>query len=192
MMNLNSEMESRLSTKHRGKICGIGVNDAPFTTSMRKDGKMYHHTAYKDWHNMINRCYSGKYPSYQGVVVSEEWHHFMDFYLWWQIHYHGGFQLDKDLFGDKLKYSPATCRYIPLWMNCSLQGGGKPGVHYHKASGLYRSGKDGIFGTFDDEESAWKAWRNNFVNTTDYDIWNSLDISTRERFCKLKDICMIF
>ncbi len=91
------EMESKPSTKHRSLVCGVGINDAPFITSMRKDGKLHHHTAYKDWHNMINRCYSGKYPSYHGVVVVDKWHYFMNFHTWWCNNYQQGYALDKDL-----------------------------------------------------------------------------------------------
>lgn len=189
-MNLNSEMESKLSTKHRGKICGIGVNDAPFTTSMRKDGKVHHHTAYRDWHNMIHRCYGGRLSAYQGVTVTEKWHYFMNFYAWWAKNYRPGYALDKDLLveGNKV-YSPEMCMYIPIWLNSYIAGYSNhaKGVTFDKNLGKFKAQRSKndprgrYIGYFDTEEEAHAAWE--FENGFDKDL-ESLDISLKELVLK--------
>lgn len=189
-MSLDLEMESKPSTKHRSLVCGVGINDAPFITSMRKDGKLHHHTAYKDWHNMINRCYSGKYPSYHGVVVVDKWHYFMNFHTWWCNNYQQGYALDKDLLIDGNKvYGPETCMYIPAWLNAYISGKGNHtrGVTFDKNLGkfkAYRSRKDSrgrYIGYFDTEEEAALAWESE--NIFDNDL-KSLDISLQELVLK--------
>lgn len=190
-MNLDLEMESKPSNmKRRNLVCGVGVNDAPFATTMRRDGKLHHHTAYKDWHNMINRCYSGKYPSYNDVFVDDSWHYFMNFHTWWCNNYQQGYALDKDLLvqGNKL-YSPTTCIYIPVWLNSyiSRKSNHAKGVTFDRNLGKFkaqRSVKDPrgrYIGYFDTEEEAHAAW--DFENGFHNDL-KSLDISLQRLVLK--------
>ncbi|ADP02600.1 hypothetical protein GECvBMG_gp243c [Salmonella phage GEC_vB_MG] len=189
-MSLDLEMESKPSTKHRSLVCGVGINDAPFITSMRKDGKLHHHTAYKDWHNMINRCYSGKYPSYHGVVVVDKWHYFMNFHTWWCNNYQQGYALDKDLLVEGNKaYGPDTCIYIPVWLNSYISRNGKHarGVTFDKKLCKFKAQRSKndprgrYIGYFDTEEEAHAAWESE--NIFDNDL-KSLDISLQELVLK--------
>lgn len=78
-----------------------------------------HTTEYADWRSMMLRCYSGRYPSYEGVSVCQEWHNFQKFAEW--ANKNGiceNKSLDKDLVvkGSKI-YSPETCSYVPKEVN---------------------------------------------------------------------------
>ena len=77
---------------------------------------------YVMWINMFHRCYSGKYPSYEGVEVCIEWNNFQNFIKWlreqpnWD---NKAFALDKDIKCEgNLLYSPNTCMIIPKQFNC--------------------------------------------------------------------------
>lgn len=71
------------------------------------------------YYDMLNRCYNKKHPSYnsyggRGVVVCDEWYNDYQKFLDWAI-YNGwkhGLQLDKDIKGDGLLYSPDTCSWV--------------------------------------------------------------------------------
>lgn len=180
-------LESTPSTKKRKSVCGVGINDAPFSTSKRLGGKLYHHPAYKDWHNMINRCYSGRYRSYSGATVSGDWHSFMGFYCWWKNHNIPGYSLDKDLVveGNKV-YSEKTCIYIPVWLNSYISNTLEHtrGVTFDRTLGKYkaqRSGANRYIGYFDTEEEAHLAWKSENRNCEDIE---SLDIYLRELVLK--------
>lgn len=77
---------------------------------------------------MFNRCYSDTYhivqPTYIGCGVSEEFHNFQNFALWYnKIKYDCKYdlELDKDFLyeGNKI-YSPATCCLLPTEINSNL------------------------------------------------------------------------
>ena len=84
--------------------------------------------AYKVWYNMIQRCYSGKYPSYENVTVCDRWLCYSTFledlpkiknYDYWMSHPNEGIALNKDLFyvelgieTDYKVYSLETTRFI--------------------------------------------------------------------------------
>ena len=61
---------------------------------------------YNLWKDMINRCYSGEYPTYANVIVCERWLCFANFledlphienYEWWLENPNQRIALDKDL-----------------------------------------------------------------------------------------------
>lgn len=61
---------------------------------------------------MFERCYSGRYPSYENVKVCNDWHNYQVFAEWYSrdiIDKGKTYQLDKDLLGDSSVYSPETC-----------------------------------------------------------------------------------
>lgn len=77
------------------------------------------HPLYDVWANMLRRCCNEKHHSYKryggrGVIVCNEWRNdFLNFYNWsisngWQQ----GLELDKDIIGDGLIYSPDTCCFV--------------------------------------------------------------------------------
>lgn len=180
----------------RGKklIAGVGVNDSPVPTSRKINGKMIHSPCYRAWHNMLNRCYSGKYPDYNGISVCEEWLVYSNFKSWWDIHYVSGYALDKDLKipGNKM-YGPEACLYVPVWMNSyvSARSNHVQGVTYDKRLGKYkaqrpRADKRGRYiGYFDTEQEARDAWVKDLDRGILPDL-SLLDISLREIFLEWK------
>ena len=74
------------------------------------------------WYSMFNRCYSGKYRTYEEMSVCEEWHNFQNFAKWFEENYNPKtmekWELDKDVLikGNKV-YSPETCCFIPHEIN---------------------------------------------------------------------------
>tara|TARA_R110001592_G_C13193003_1_gene753645 strand:+ start:84592 stop:85416 length:825 start_codon:yes stop_codon:yes gene_type:complete len=112
---------------------GVSKRDTPLITK-----------AYATWSGMMRRCYAEwerhKNPSYAGCVVSDDWHHFREFLLWFEDNYIEGFHLDKDVLspvGYKV-YSKDTCEYVPrhintLFTNTKAKRGAYPqGVYYKK------------------------------------------------------------
>lgn len=176
-------------------VCGVGINDATEPTSRRINGVMAHSPCYKAWHNMLNRCYSGKYPDYIGVSVCEEWLVYSNFKSWWDVNHVPGYALDKDLKipGNKT-YGPTTCLYVPVWMNTYVSAKSSEhvqGVTYDKRLGKYKAQRPSAdkrgryIGYFDTEQEASDAW----VNDLDVGILpdlSLLDISLREIFLKWK------
>lgn len=72
--------------------------------------------SYRVWYNMIQRCYNKnakdyKYYGLLGVYICAEWHLYSIFESWYNENYIEGYQVDKDLSGDRL-YSPETCKFI--------------------------------------------------------------------------------
>ena len=76
--------------------------------------------AYKAWCSVLNRGhrkeFRSRFPTYEGVIVCQEWLSFKAFKTWYEEHYREGCHLDKDLLSGKI-YSPSTCVYIPAEIN---------------------------------------------------------------------------
>ena len=154
---------------------GVGINDAPFVTNIKIDGKTKTHPAIKCWNHMLERCYSAKtqakHPTYIGVTVCNEWHRFMRFYDFWIENYIDGYCLDKDILFDSKIYSPETCLFVPHWVNNMLldpknkREGVPIGANWHKRIGAYqvrvcnyKTGDRVHFGYFDNKEDANKEY----------------------------------
>lgn len=160
-------------TFKRSRVCDIGVNDCNFQTTIRFQGKLYTHPAYKSWHNMINRCYSGKHKYYKNVSVAKEWHRFSNFYIWWKDNHIEGYDLDKDLLSTvKSEYSPDTCIYIPHWLNLWIKESEKsgkflPGFKYNRKTNKYcfsfYSGSRGTRKEYNDFDSLFNDWSLNIL-----------------------------
>lgn len=109
-------------------VCGIGVNDADYTTQKREilpDGKkklVYLCPYYDRWYGVLSRCYSKRSekvsPTYKDCYVCDEWLYFSNFKAWMEKHDWEGKDLDKDLLieGNKV-YSPETCIFVPKSVN---------------------------------------------------------------------------
>lgn len=125
---------------------------------------------------MIERCFSTKRhkssPTYARVTVCDEWLSFMSFRSWWIENQVDGWQLDKDIIGDGLEYSPLKCIYIPSRVNLFLvdrrasRGSSPIGSCFDKRLGGYISscsnsslGKIEYLGFFESARDAHLAWR---------------------------------
>lgn len=168
---------SRASIAHRSAVYGAGVNDADYTTQPTMNGRRVTCSAYETWRGMLKRAYEPKFrsrfPTYVPASVCSEWHSFMEFRSWWIANHVGGWQIDKDLLvvGNKC-YGPATCIYVPGWLNNftiasgSARGNYPLGVCFDRSTGKLRStcsnpltGKQELVGHFTDPAEAHAAWR---------------------------------
>lgn len=81
----------------------------------------------KTWDKMMRRCYDPKDSSWSaygkvGVTVCEEWKDFDTFCGWYIRNKIEGWDMDKDLLQEdvptnKKVYSPATCCFMPKYLN---------------------------------------------------------------------------
>ncbi|MNJ54458.1 hypothetical protein D3C77_498970 [compost metagenome] len=122
----------RKTSRVRRLIYKHGTLDVSFPVAIKIEGRVFYHPAYQCWANMLRRTYYNKNSvKYNPCIVSDEWHSFSNFHMWWKQNFIEGFELDKDqesiLQGLPIAtYSPDTCRFIPKWINL-----------------LYRKRKDG-------------------------------------------------
>ncbi len=163
------------SVLQRKMVCGIGVNDAKYCVCPKVDGSTVYDPAYRSWQNMISRAYNCNVhvnrPKYESVEVCNEWHSFSSFRTWWLANQVDGWQLDKDLIGDGVIYSPEKCIFVPLWLNSFNSDHGKSrgewpiGVCFAKSKGKLKArcsnpktGKVEHLGYFDSKDCAHEAW----------------------------------
>lgn len=153
----------------RKLVCGVGVFDADY--SKLKDERTK--KAYRDWNNMLQRCYGKSNfpskPAYKECVVCEEWHSFLKFREWFDENYIEGYFLDKDVLikGNKI-YSPNTCSYIPSFINTlllnrrSARGEYPIGVQKQKygfSAKLWKQRKPHYIGFYKNEKDAFLAYK---------------------------------
>ena len=106
----------------RSKVHGIGINDAPYKTSITIQGVKYTCPYYARWLYMLNRCHSKnwlkRHPTYIGCTIHPEWYVFSSFKSWMLTQDWKDKQLDKDLLslGNK-HYSPANCLFVSRQIN---------------------------------------------------------------------------
>ena len=101
-------------SKVKRLICGVGFNDAGYTSHK----SLY----YTKWYGMIRRCYSKesetKNPTYKDCYVCDEWLTFSNFKAWMEQQDYEDKHLDKDLLVCNNKvYSPETCVFVPREIN---------------------------------------------------------------------------
>lgn len=103
------------------KSCGC-LNSEIASERFKKDNTTHglsRHPLYIVWTAMHNRCYNQKDISFcnygaKGVIICKEWREdFMSFYNWainngWEA----GLQIDKDIKGNGVLYSPDTCIFV--------------------------------------------------------------------------------
>lgn len=84
------------------------------------------HPLYHSWCRMKARCYNPNNPRYdryggRGVSVCDEWLNDFKSYYDWCIEngWEEGLQVDKDIKGDGLLYSPQTCLIVTNKQNCN-------------------------------------------------------------------------
>ena len=169
----------------RKLVCGIGVFDAPYSKTKDKQTRK----AYRDWNNMLQRCYGqSNFPSkkaYKECHVCEEWHSFLKFREWFDENYIENYFLDKDVLvkGNKV-YSPQTCCYIPsfintLLLNCrSARGANAIGTYKRENrfnAHIYEYGKPKYIGQYDSERDAFNAYkkeRERYIKEVAQDYFN--------------------
>lgn len=159
-------------------VLGVGINDWPLATGYQcpKTGTAKHSLVYQAWQSMIKRAYDPKYrarfPTYEGVTVSEDWLKFSNFALWYVDHVTDECnQVEKDLItpGNKV-YSPENCLLVPQWLNsltidCSAARGEFPvGVSFNKRCGKFKAyirkhGKTHHLGYFSNPEESAAAYK---------------------------------
>lgn len=80
---------------------------------------------YSRWHGMMRRCYDAKkqtkQPFYIGCSVSEDWHCYSTYSIWYKENYKDymlDWQVDKDIIkkGNKI-YSSTNCDFVPYEVN---------------------------------------------------------------------------
>ena len=107
----------------KGKgIIFSGVTNSAF--GMKND------PSYIAWSNLLRRCMDSRLkemlPTYQDCVLCDEWKEYTVFRDWFydpKNGYKSGYQLDKDILvkGNKI-YSPATCCFVPKYINTLFKG----------------------------------------------------------------------
>lgn len=157
--------------KQKRLVCGKGINDGDNDSSIC--GK--HTPSYAIWKAMIYRCYDSRchkrYPTYKGCYVCEEWLRYSNFKKWFDEHYRNDYHLDKDILcqGNK-EYAPSACAFVPPRINTILtdsaakRGKYKQGVCWigrrnKFVASIKINNKNTILGYFDDEDSAFEAYK---------------------------------
>jgi len=98
--------------KGKSKSCGCGKHEIK--------NPLIRHPLYSTYHSMKRRCFNSSCASYKyygakGVRICDEWlNDFKAFYDWaiangWKK----GLQIDKDIKGNGLLYSPESCCIVP-------------------------------------------------------------------------------
>lgn len=130
-----------MSNKNRGLVYGVGINDYAGDISERG----VHIKSYKAWVRVLERCYGPKYknknPSYNDVIICDEWIKFSNFKTWFDANYVDGFEIDKDILvqGNKV-YSPDTCCFVPRRINTLLLN--KQRTNTSGCIGVYKNKND--------------------------------------------------
>jgi len=160
--------------RKRSLVHGVGVND--WDGNIWVDGKAI--KEYRLWQDMLQRCFSDglkqKYPTYQGVTCSKDWHSmtkFIEDVSQMKGFCLSGWALDKDILqkGNKL-YSKDTCCFVPSEVNnlltkCDNSRGEYPvGVYFHKHAGKFTAklainGKLKHLGYFTSPIEAFQAYK---------------------------------
>lgn len=119
-----------MKLKARKKICGVGINDADYSTVLGYDsnGKQIRCLIYMRWKSMIARCYNKNNQtkhhdrSYAGCTVDKEWLLFTNFKKWMESHPNWlDMEIDKDiLIPGNTVYGPNTCLLVPKHINALL------------------------------------------------------------------------
>ena len=125
-------------------VFGVGIiGDFPTNTTRQQS------RAYRTWVKMLQRCYDErlrwKYPTYEGVTVSENFKDFSFFWSWCQKQV--GYDtpkwcLDKDILskGSKI-YSENTCCFVPHCINTIFTETKKSNTSGHVGVSSLKNGK---------------------------------------------------
>ena len=171
----NNRPASAASLGGRRLVRGVGVNDSTYCVQPEIDGVKVMCPAYDAWKSILSRCYDKnrheKQPTYAGIKLSDDWRSFMSFRRWWIKNQVDGWQIDKDIIGDGIEYSPNSCVFIPQSLNKftvgseAIRGKWPIGVHFRVDLGKFQatcgnpiSGRRENLGFFSCPDEAHNAW----------------------------------
>lgn len=112
-------MRNQDGTFKRSYVYGVGIDDVDGYKEWLVCGKRHSFKYYRDWKNMLKRCYCSTGEYLGNVSVSESWLTLSNFKSWFEQNYVEGYVLDKDILSGKV-YSENTCLYIPKELNLFL------------------------------------------------------------------------
>ena len=157
-------------------VFGVGINDAPYKTHIKINGKRVECPFYSKWHGMLKRSYYQPYKdkntTYKDAIVCDEWLTFSNFKAWMTDQDWRSKELDKDLLkqGNKC-YSPDTCVFVSkevnsiIVSNSKTVGALKAGVCLRKdlsknrfKSSCSHNGKPIHLGYYETEDEAHNAY----------------------------------
>lgn len=110
-------------------VLGVGyMGDGRFTSSLKNSGEDAPAEILSYWQRMISRCFNPKEilkntgRRYIHTGVHKDWFNFQNFAEWAirEPNYNMKFDLDKDLLGEGLEYSPDNCCFLPTEVNVFL------------------------------------------------------------------------
>lgn len=170
------EIPVKLPVKVRRPVFGVGINDAPYKTHIKIDGKRTSCPFYSKWQGMLKRAYYQPYkdknPTYKDCTVCGEWLLFSNFKSWMKSKDWQGKHLDKDLLtqGNK-RYSPESCLFLDPEINNLVASCSKAKVIHksgvvsrkdNKTNGFAAScsnyGRQKHLGYYDNEDDAHEAY----------------------------------
>ena len=119
-------------------VSGVGyMGQGRFTNGLKKHGEKAPDVILSYWHRMITRCFnpeeikknSGR--RYLFTNINKDWFNFQNFAEWalQQPNWNLGHDLDKDLMGCGLEYSPEKCTFLPQDINVFLAENWSKSVH---------------------------------------------------------------
>ena len=126
-------------TFKRNLVYGVGIDDIDGAKEWGVNGKRHSFKYYRDWKNMLKRCYCTTGDYLGNVSVSESWLTLSNFKAWFEQNYVEGYVLDKDILSGEV-YSENTCLYIPKELNLFLTSVRKEcGSYFDTIRGKYQS-----------------------------------------------------
>jgi len=124
-----TEFNCQLFKVKSGKTKSCGCLQRKATGDANRIHGLKNHELYGVWSGMKARCYNIKTKQYnnyggKGVIVYREWaDNFMVFYNWAIVNgWKQGLQLDKDIKGTGLLYSPEMCCFVTPKENSNKRG----------------------------------------------------------------------
>lgn len=172
-MRLNCNIKGN-SLANRKPVYGVGINDSDYTTKCVT--LKLRCPIYEAWKAVLMRScakeYKNKNPTYENVIICDEWLIFSNFRKWFIENHIDDYHLDKDILslGSKI-YSPETCIYVPRWLNNFItssngsRGKYKIGVCWDKVKHKFSAQcnnpitrQRGHVGYFNNETDAHMAW----------------------------------
>lgn len=125
-----NEKEITIRYVNSGHTISCGCYAARMTSLRSSTHGLSKHPLFYVWTSMKDRCYNKNNTHYhnwggRGVRVCNEWlNNFKTFYDWCMRNgWRKGLQIDKDLKGDGLLYSPETCSLLTNKQNANARRG---------------------------------------------------------------------
>lgn len=165
--------------RRTGKVYKLGVFDHWSPSMPTEETDLLREKFRCIWTAILGRALSEnikkKSPTYKNVTVCKEWLLFSNFANWAFAEHCDGLDIDKDILSlSKKIYSPATCAFVPRYINVAAttvtKGDGqlpigvseyrrKVGLFYTARCTNFRNGRSGIKGVFETKEDAHRMWQ---------------------------------